>query len=83
MASSKNSGSPDFPSADFRRMASSYKSPLVIAWSKIVGLDVSPVTESSRMMALFVSPVECGIVPTRRTGDERVGLRRAPTAALV
>jgi len=48
-ASSKNSGSPALPSLTFWRIAASYAALFLMAWSKIVGLDVSPVTDSSSM----------------------------------
>src|SRR6266404_1954477 len=45
-ASSKNSSSPDLPSLIFLRMAASYAVLFLIAWSKMVGFEVSPVTDS-------------------------------------
>jgi hypothetical protein len=48
-AISKNSCSPDRPLFSRARIDSSYAAPLLIAWSKMVGFDVSPVTDSSAM----------------------------------
>jgi hypothetical protein len=48
-ARSKKSSSPDFPFASSERIATSYAELFLMAWSKIVGFDVSPVTESLSM----------------------------------
>ena len=48
-ASSKNKPSPDLPSLAFARMAESYAELFLMAWSKMVGFEVSPVTDSSSM----------------------------------
>jgi len=48
-ATSKKSSSPDLPFARPARIAASYAELFLIAFSKIVGFDVSPVTESSSM----------------------------------
>jgi hypothetical protein len=46
-ARSKKSSSPVFPRASPSRMAVSYAELSLMAWSKIVGFDVSPVKENS------------------------------------
>ena len=48
-ARSKNSASPDLPFSSFSRIGASYAVLFLMAWSKIVGFDVSPVTDSSSM----------------------------------
>src|SRR5262245_63185285 len=53
-AKSKKSASPDFPLASPSRMAASYAELFLMAWSKIVGFDVSPVTENSSLYCLSV-----------------------------
>ena len=53
-ASSKKSASPDLPLRNFSAIAASYAVLFLIAWSKIVGFEVSPVTESSSMYCLSV-----------------------------
>ena len=60
-AKSKKSSSPDLPLASASRMGASYKGLFLIACSKIVGFEVSPVTENS---AAFVelSPSSSGPV---------------------
>ena len=44
-ARSKKSSSPDFPFAIFSRIGASYEGLFLIAFSKIVGFEVSPVTD--------------------------------------
>ena len=46
-ASSKKSASPDLSLLSFSRIVASYAVLFLMAWSKIVGFEVSPVTESS------------------------------------
>jgi hypothetical protein len=48
-ANSKKSASPDFPRVNFSRIEASYAVLFLMAWSKIVGFDVKPVTDRSRM----------------------------------
>ena len=48
-ASSKNSASPDLPLFSFSRIAASYAGLFLMAWSKMVGFEVSPVTDRSSM----------------------------------
>src|SRR6516164_8585562 len=48
-ARSKNSCSPDLPFDSPARMLASYAELPLMAWSKIVGFEVSPVTDSSSM----------------------------------
>ncbi len=48
-ASSKNKFSPDLPFSSFWRMGASYALLFLMAWSKMVGFEVSPVTDSSSM----------------------------------
>jgi hypothetical protein len=48
-ASSKKILSPDSPCFSALRIAPSYASLFLIAWSKIVGFDVRPVTDISSM----------------------------------
>src|SRR6185436_11045734 len=53
-ATSKKSGSFDSPLLNFFEIAASYAVLFLIAWSKIVGLEVSPVTDRSLMYCLSV-----------------------------
>ena len=48
-ASSRKSGSTDSPSRSFSRIGASYSLLFLMTWSKIVGFEVSPVTDSSSM----------------------------------
>jgi hypothetical protein len=49
IANSKNRFSSDVPSFGPLRIAASYAVLFLMAWSKIVGFEVSPVTDSSSM----------------------------------
>src|SRR6185437_12210137 len=53
-ASSKKISSDEALFDDFREIAASYAALFLIAWSKIVGFDVSPVTDRSSMYCLSV-----------------------------
>src|SRR5215471_17192834 len=53
-ANSKKSASPDLPCLNFSVIDASYAALFLMSWSKIVGFEVSPVTENSSMYRLSV-----------------------------
>ena len=58
MARLKNSASPDLPPSSCRRISASYDLLREMAWSKIVGLEVRPVTELLVDVALERAAIE-------------------------